>query len=67
VVGYREYESLSARFKVPIVITGFEPLDILQGVLMTLRQLEQGRAEVENEYSRIHSPVPVAGKRLQKR
>jgi hydrogenase expression/formation protein HypD len=35
------------------VITGFEPLDILQGVLMTVRQLEQGRAEVENEYSRI--------------
>jgi hydrogenase expression/formation protein HypD len=53
VVGYREYEPLSARFKVPIVITGFEPLDILQGVLMTVRQLEQGRAEVENEYSRI--------------
>jgi hydrogenase expression/formation protein HypD len=53
VVGYREYEPLSARFKVPIVITGFEPLDILQGVLMTIRQLEQGRAEVENEYSRI--------------
>lgn len=53
VVGYREYEPLSARFKVPIVITGFEPLDILQGVLMTVRQLEQGRAEVENQYSRI--------------
>jgi hydrogenase expression/formation protein HypD len=57
VVGYREYEPLSARFKVPIVITGFEPLDILQGVLMTLRQLEQGRAEVENEYSRILNRV----------
>lgn len=53
VVGYREYEPLSARFKVPIVITGFEPLDILQGVLMTVRQLEQGRAHVENQYSRI--------------
>ena len=53
VMGYREYEPISARFKVPIVITGFEPLDLLQGVLMTIRQLESGRAEVENEYSRI--------------
>lgn len=53
VMGYREYEPISARFKVPIVVTGFEPLDILQGVLMTVRQLEEGRAQVENEYSRI--------------
>ncbi len=53
VMGYREYEPLSARFKVPIVITGFEPLDILQGTLMTVRQLETGRAVVENQYSRI--------------
>ncbi|MGC1781021.1 MAG: hydrogenase formation protein HypD [Acidobacteriaceae bacterium] len=53
VMGYREYEPLSARFKVPIVITGFEPLDILHGTLMTIRQLEEGRAVVENQYSRI--------------
>jgi hydrogenase expression/formation protein HypD len=53
IMGYREYEPISARFKVPIVITGFEPLDILQGTLMTVRQLEAGRAEVENQYSRI--------------
>ncbi|MBA3913098.1 MAG: hydrogenase formation protein HypD [Acidobacteriales bacterium] len=53
VMGYSEYEPLSARFRVPIVITGFEPLDILQGVLMTIQQLESGRAEVENQYSRI--------------
>ena len=53
VMGYREYEPLSARFKVPIVITGFEPLDILEGTLMTIRQLEIGRAVVENQYSRI--------------
>ena len=53
IMGYREYEPMSARFKVPIVITGFEPLDILQGTLMTIRQLEEGRAELENEYSRI--------------
>jgi hydrogenase expression/formation protein HypD len=55
VMGYREYEPLAARFKVPIVITGFEPLDLLEGTLMTLRQLESGRAEVENQYARIVS------------
>ncbi len=53
IMGYREYEPLSTRFNVPIVITGFEPLDILQGTLMTVQQLESGRAVVENEYSRI--------------
>ena len=53
VVGYSEYAPLAARFHVPIVVTGFEPLDILEGVLMTIEQLEQGRAEVENQYSRI--------------
>jgi hydrogenase expression/formation protein HypD len=53
IMGYREYEPMSARFKVPIVITGFEPLDILQGTLMTVRQLEAGRSQVENQYSRI--------------
>ena len=53
VMGYSEYEPLSARYKVPIVITGFEPLDILQGVLMVVQQLESGRSEVENQYSRV--------------
>ena len=53
VMGYTEYEPLSERFKVPIVITGFEPLDILHGTLMTIRQLETGEAKVENQYSRI--------------
>jgi hydrogenase expression/formation protein HypD len=53
VVGYSEYEPISARYKVPIVICGFEPLDILQGTLMTIRQLETGHAEVENQYSRV--------------
>ncbi|MFA6318084.1 MAG: hydrogenase formation protein HypD [Elusimicrobiota bacterium] len=52
VMGLAEYEPLAARFKVPIVVTGFEPLDILQGILMTVRQLEEGRAQVENQYSR---------------
>ncbi len=53
VMGYWEYLPLSEEFKTPIVVTGFEPVDILQGVLMTVRQLEQGRHEVENAYSRL--------------
>lgn len=53
VMGYREYEPISERFRVPIVITGFEPLDILEGVLMTVRQLERGKWEVENQYPRV--------------
>src|SRR5215471_5670318 len=53
IMGYREYEPISARFRVPIVITGFEPLDILEGVLMTVRQLELGKWEVENQYPRV--------------
>jgi hydrogenase expression/formation protein HypD len=55
VMGYREYLPLAARFKVPIVVTGFEPLDILQGVYLCLKQLEEGRAEVENQYTRVVS------------
>ncbi len=55
VMGYREYEPIAARYQVPIVITGFEPLDLLEGTLMTVRQLEQGRAEVENQYARAVS------------
>ncbi|HYR85831.1 MAG TPA: hydrogenase formation protein HypD [Terriglobia bacterium] len=53
VMGYREYEPISARYKVPIVITGFEPADLLEGILKTVRQLEVGGAEVENQYSRV--------------
>jgi hydrogenase expression/formation protein HypD len=55
VMGYREYEPLAERFRVPIVITGFEPIDILQGTLMTLRQLEAGTHTVENQYPRVVS------------
>lgn len=50
--GYEEYEALSARFGVPIVVAGFEPLDILEGILMVVRQLESGHARVENQYLR---------------
>jgi hydrogenase expression/formation protein HypD len=53
VMGYAEYEPISARYQVPIVITGFEPMDLLEGVLMAVRQLEAGKADVENQYSRV--------------
>jgi hydrogenase expression/formation protein HypD len=52
VMGYEEYPPLAAKYRVPIVVTGFEPLDILQGILMAVLQLESGRAEVENQYAR---------------
>lgn len=52
VMGYTEYEPLAQQFHVPIVVTGFEPLDILQGVYMCVRQLEAGHAVVENQYTR---------------
>ena len=52
VVGYTEYEAITRRYQVPIVITGFEPIDMLEGILRTVQQLEEGRAEVENQYSR---------------
>ena len=52
VMGTREYEALAATYRVPIVVTGFEPIDILEGIYLTLRQLESGRAEVENQYAR---------------
>ncbi|CAM2067295.1 hydrogenase formation protein HypD [Sulfidibacter corallicola] len=52
VTGYAEYYPLAERFDVPIVVTGFEPLDILQGVYLCLRELESGRSAVVNQYSR---------------
>lgn len=52
VMGYHEYDPIAAKYHVPIVVTGFEPVDILQGTYMCLRQLEEGRAEVENQYTR---------------
>jgi hydrogenase expression/formation protein HypD len=52
VVGCGEYEPIARRHRVPIVVTGFEPIDLLEGVLRVVRQLESGRAEVENQYGR---------------
>jgi hydrogenase expression/formation protein HypD len=52
VMGTSEYEPLAKRYGVPIVVTGFEPVDILQGIYRCIQQLEEGRAEVENQYRR---------------
>lgn len=52
ITGLADYEPIARRHRVPVVATGFEPLDILEGVLLCIRQLEAGRAEVENQYSR---------------
>jgi hydrogenase expression/formation protein HypD len=56
VMGLDEYRPLVARFRAPIVVTGFEPLDLLQGVAMCVRQLEAGRAALENQYARSVRP-----------
>jgi hydrogenase expression/formation protein HypD len=52
VMGYEEYDPIAAEYGTPIVVTGFEPLDLLQGIKMAVVQLEEGRAEVENAYQR---------------
>jgi hydrogenase expression/formation protein HypD len=52
VMGWTEYEPIAARYRVPIIVTGFEPIDILEGMLLAVRQLEAGRYEVENQYVR---------------
>lgn len=53
ITGYEEYFSIAKDYRVPIVITGFEPVDILQGIYLVIQQLEEGRSEVENQYDRI--------------
>ncbi len=57
VMGTREYEPIARRYRVPVVVTGFEPVDILEGTLRCIRQLEAGRAEVENAYARVVRPA----------
>ena len=52
IMGFSEYEDLAREFRVPIVVGGFEPIDLLEAISMLVAQLEQGRAEVENQYSR---------------
>lgn len=53
IMGLEEYEDLPSDFQVPVVVTGFEPVDLLQGILMTVKQLEEGRQDLENQYSRV--------------
>ncbi len=53
VMGTNEYEPLVAKHRVPIVVTGFEPLDVLDGIRRTVLQLERGEAAVENAYARV--------------
>jgi hydrogenase expression/formation protein HypD len=67
VMGWTEYEPIAARYSVPIVVTGFEPVDILEGMLMAVRQLEEGRAEVENQYVRSvrREGTPAARARVE--
>ncbi|CAB1370783.1 hydrogenase formation protein HypD [Denitratisoma oestradiolicum] len=55
VIGSRPYEHFAEEYRKPVVIAGFEPLDVMQAILMLLRQVNQGRAEVENEFSRAVS------------
>ena len=52
VMGYWEYEPIVEKYQVPIVVTGFEPLDLLQGIYMTVKALEEGRTDLENQYVR---------------
>jgi hydrogenase expression/formation protein HypD len=52
IMGYWEYEPLIKKYPVPIIITGFEPLDLLQGIYMTVKALEEGRVDLENQYAR---------------
>lgn len=63
VMGTREYVPIAQRYRIPIVITGFEPVDLLEGILRTVEQLEAGRAEVENQYSRAVRPDGNPGAR----
>lgn len=53
IMGYHQYHSISERYKIPIVVTGFEPLDLLNGILQTVEQLERGESKVTNAYSRV--------------
>ncbi|NJL76329.1 MAG: hydrogenase formation protein HypD, partial [Saprospiraceae bacterium] len=56
IVGISEYSTLVERYQIPIVVTGFEPVDLAQGILMTIRQLERGECRLENQYSRVVKP-----------
>jgi hydrogenase expression/formation protein HypD len=67
VMGYREYEPIAQKYQVPIVVTGFEPVDVLQGIYMCIQQLETGQKIVENQYNRSvrHQGNETAQKLIQ--
>jgi hydrogenase expression/formation protein HypD len=56
IMGTGEYQPIVDKFKIPVVVTGFEPVDLLQGILMTVKQLEAGKFELENQYARMVKP-----------
>jgi len=68
IAGWREYQPIAAHRRVPIVVTGFEPADLLNGILAAVEQLESGRAQVENRYSRAVRPEgnPLARQNVQR-
>jgi len=65
IMGWEEYEPLAAKYQVPIVATGFEPVDILEGILKTVQLLERGEPRVENQYQRAVRAQGVPGLRPQ--
>jgi hypothetical protein len=68
IMGFEEYFPIAAKYAVPIVVTGFEPLDILDGIFMTVSQLEVGRHEVENHtYARYGGKGTVRRRRRSRR
>lgn len=67
IMGIAEYYPLVEKYQIPIVVTGFEPVDMLQGILMAVQQLEKGEAKLENQYSRVVRPEgnPAARKVIE--
>jgi hydrogenase expression/formation protein HypD len=67
IMGLDEYYPLVERYKIPVVVSGFEPVDLMQGILMVIRQLEKGEYQLENQYSRVVRPEgnPEARKVLE--
>ncbi len=67
IMGIDEYYPLVSTYQIPIVVTGFEPIDLLQGILMVVEQLESGEATLENQYSRVVKPTgnPAAQQTIQ--
>jgi hydrogenase expression/formation protein HypD len=68
VMGFRDYEELAGRYRTPIVVTGFEPVDLLEGVLRCVEQLEQGLSLAENQYARsVHADGNAAARAMVER